>query len=69
MIESRRADGMVYFDFACEGCGAQGELGIDPKDGTKPFGCPEGCGATYIPWLYCEKFKLTCVVCPVGLDQ
>lgn len=43
-------DSEIEFDFVCDGCGAEGTLGILKKDGMAPFGCPEGCGATYVPW-------------------
>jgi hypothetical protein len=63
-----RIDGeWVYFDFFCLGCGAEGELGIPRSEGTNSFGCPEGCGATYVPWLHPLELRmqLECVVCPI----
>lgn len=65
MQETKREGGMVYFEFSCPGCGAEGELGLDlNKDGHKPFGCPDGCGSTFVPWLPDAHglYKLTCVV-------
>ncbi len=41
---------MVYFDFVCPGCKSEGELGIDTTEGYKTFGCPAGCGATFLPY-------------------
>src|SRR5579872_16983 len=59
-------EGKVIYDYVCEGCGAVGELGVS-TDIHAPFGCPEGCGATYIQWQWQHDgvFKLTSVVCPV----
>ncbi|MFH1739143.1 MAG: hypothetical protein ABIH23_09050 [bacterium] len=62
MIEKSQEGSMIYFDFLCPGCGAQGELGIDAKDGMKPLGCPEGCGSTFVPWKPDNKWRLKCVV-------
>lgn len=51
MTEIERQGTMVYFDFVCPGCGAQGKLGIDTKDRMQPFGCPEeDCGSSFVPW-------------------
>jgi hypothetical protein len=58
----------LLFHFVCEGCGAEGELELDKKDNLKSFGCPDGCGATYVPWKYLGEWNLECVVCPV-FDQ
>jgi hypothetical protein len=60
-------DGLDYFNFVCEGCGCEGEIGIPRKDGMKPFGCPEGCGATYVRWNPSRSVAeptLRCVVKP-----
>jgi hypothetical protein len=59
-----RDGSMVYFDFTCEGCGAEGRLGI-PSEHRDPVGCLEDCGATYILWKDGAGYKLTCVVCSV----
>jgi hypothetical protein len=41
-----------------------------PIDMHETFGCPEGCGATYIQWKNLEgQYTLTCVVCPVFEDD
>jgi hypothetical protein len=71
VTETRREGSMHYFAFVCPGCGAEGELGIDTRDGYTPFGCPEGCGAMFMPWEHpgTSKWKLTCVVCPVFEDD
>jgi hypothetical protein len=61
-------DGKAFYDFVCEGCGAEGNLGI-PTDLAGTFGCPEQCGATYYQWTYEGKIQLTCVVCPVFESQ
>lgn len=67
MKQKRSKGSMVYFDFVCPGCDATGELGIDTKDGMKPFGCPEGCGATFVPWQpTVARWELRCVVQPMG---
>lgn len=58
-----RVDGdTVYFNFKCS-CGAEGELGILASEGCKPFGCPEKCGNTYVPYrgIY-REWLLRCVV-------
>ena len=62
MVEKRREGSLVYFDFVCPGCGAEGDLGIDTKDGMTPFGCPEGCGSMFVPWNPGVKWELKCVV-------
>lgn len=49
--------------FCCEACGAEGELTLQKADGMKSFGCPEGCGATYVPCRTVGR-KLICVVLP-----
>lgn len=59
----------IVFNFVCEGCGAEGELQLDKSDGMKSFGCPEGCGATYVPWKYEGQWRLECVVCPIFEDK
>jgi hypothetical protein len=58
-------DDRVMYDFVCEGCGAEGRLGVPIDQHKKPFGCPEDCGATYIQWKHEGQFRLTCVVCPI----
>jgi hypothetical protein len=55
----------ISFHFVCDGCGAEGDLTLAKADGHKSFGCPEGCGATYVPWKYLGEWKLECVVCPI----
>lgn len=55
------------FKCECEDCDADGDLTLQKSDGYKPFGCPEGCGATYVPWqnpLHANKWELKCVVLP-----
>ena len=55
----------VLWRFVCEACEAEGELTLFKKDGMKPFGCPENCGATYIPWHpQPGAWQLRCVVMP-----
>ena len=64
-MEAKAVEGkIVKYSFICAGCKAEGDLGV-PIDQHKPFGCPEGCGATYVQWKYKEVFRLKCVVCPV----
>lgn len=55
----------TIWHFVCVGCGAEGELELLKADGMKPFGCPEGCGATYVPWKYLGEWTLKCVVMPM----
>jgi hypothetical protein len=63
MNEKRREELIVFFDFKCPACGAEGELGIDSTEGMHPFGCPENCGSTFIPWQpNGQQFVLKCVV-------
>ena len=54
----------TIWNFVCVGCGVNGELKLLKKDGMTPFGCPEGCGATYVPWKYLGQWQLKCVVQP-----
>jgi hypothetical protein len=52
----------------CEECGAEGDLTLDVKDGMRPFNCPEGCGAVYVPWknpLNFNRWELNAVVMPM----
>jgi hypothetical protein len=65
VAREREGDCYVY-DYICEGCKSKGELKV-PTDQTKSFGCPEGCGATYVQWdnSISDKTELMCVVCPV----
>lgn len=69
VAREREGDFHVY-DYICEGCESEGELKV-PVDRTKPFGCPEGCGATYVQWdnPISERTELMCVVCPVFEDD
>lgn len=39
-----KRDHCYFFDFVCEGCGAEGELGIPIDHAYKQIGCPEDCG-------------------------
>lgn len=55
----------VSFNFECECCEASGVLGLKKKDGFKPFGCPEHCGAVYVPWQHDGKWMVKAVVMPV----
>lgn len=58
----------AHFDYAYEGCEAQGDLQVGFDRSMRPFSCPEGCGATYIMWrnpLNRNRHELKCVVCPV----
>jgi len=68
-IETRDINGKqrecAVYAFKCEGCGAEGEIAV-PLVEFGPFGCPEGCGATYIQWRPpAGGYALQCVVCPV----
>jgi hypothetical protein len=62
MREKRREGNMVFFDFICPGCDAQGELGLIPAEGPT-VGCPEGCGSTFYLWQPSGGlYSLRCVV-------
>lgn len=65
MTATEIKDGKVFYDFICEGCGAEGLLGV--PDEKYNFGCPADCGARYIQWRPTtnEQWRLKCVVCPV----
>lgn len=64
----RESETELFFYFVCKGeCGAEGELGLLKEEGMKPFGCPEGCGATYVPWNDRGLWRLECVVLPVRM--
>lgn len=61
----RETKDRTVWKFTCEGCGAEGKLDLFKRDGMKPFGCPEGCGATYVPWRPTPiTWQLRCVVKP-----
>lgn len=64
----RTEAGHHYFDFVCPGCGGEGELGLRTDD-FKPFGCPEGCGATFVMWRPDKNPAIRCVVQPVFAKQ
>lgn len=62
----------AHYAYVCEGCGAEGNLRIGITQGMKPFGCPDGCGATYVMWrnpLNENRYELNCVVCPVFSEE
>ena len=64
------SEGRYNFHYVCEGCGSEGEIGIPVDVKYKTFGCPEGCGATYILWEPTPGHPaLKCVVCPVFEEQ
>jgi hypothetical protein len=52
------------YDFRCPTCGAEGELSM-PEDMREPFGCPEGCGTTYVQYRAHTHLHLRCVAWPV----
>lgn len=67
-MTAKRYDGTeIVFDFKCvvPECGAEGELGLQASDGSRPFNCPEGCGAVYAPFRMGGIWRLKCVVEPV----
>lgn len=67
MVDKR--DHCYVYDFVCEGCGSEGELKV-PIDECRSFGCPEGCGATYVQWFPPGKpATLRCVVRPYFSEQ
>ena len=55
-------DGNDEFAFVCPGCGAEGTLGVPRRLGMQPFGCPEGCGSTFVRWSPGLIPILKCVV-------
>lgn len=60
-----KRDGCYWYHFTCEGCGASGDMGVEVGEHGS-FGCPEGCGATYIQWHPTGHMAaLKCVVCPI----
>ena len=63
---SRETDEDIFFEYVCEceDCEARGEIGLLKENGMQPFDCPEGCGATYVPWKYNGRWQLKCVVLP-----
>ncbi len=61
----RSENGNDIFNFICVGCQSAGELSIPQSAGMQPFGCPEGCGATYVCWRPGETPVLKCVVQPL----
>jgi len=65
----RETPEQIFFHFVCDGCGSEGELGLEKKDGMMPFDCPEDCGAVYVPWkdeVLGRGWRLQCVVCPIS---
>jgi hypothetical protein len=61
----RTEDNSDWFHFVCMACESEGEIGIPREQGMKPFGCPEGCGATYVRWYpHGPEPSLKCVVRP-----
>jgi hypothetical protein len=63
-------DGKAKYDFVCEGCKSAGRLGVPIDLVGKTFGCPEGCGATYVLFKNLEgAWELMCVVCPIFEDE
>ena len=65
-VAKEKQGGFWVYEYVCEGCGSEGELKV-PVDEHGSFGCPEGCGATYIQWSnpLTARMELMCVVCPV----
>lgn len=63
----RTEDGKDFFHFVCVGCDAEGELGL-ASDDYRPFGCPAGCGSTYLHYRGDGGHKLVAVVAPVRSD-
>lgn len=59
-----------FFDFVCEGCGSEGEIGVPIEYAYKQIACPEECGAVYIMWFPTDAMPdLKCVICPVFEDE
>jgi hypothetical protein len=61
----RTEDGKDWFNFVCTGCQSEGEIGIPREDGMQPFGCPEGCGATYVRWYPKAEGNIPALKCVV----
>lgn len=56
------------FRCECEECDAEGDLELLTAEGHKPFDCPEGCGAVYVPWrnpMNFNRWELKAVVMPM----
>jgi hypothetical protein len=60
---------MLAFEFTCDGCKSEGRIELNESEFYKPFGCPEGCGATFILWHSPEGPAIQCVVCPIFEDE
>lgn len=64
------AEGIDRWHFACVCCGSQGELDIPVRERLQPFGCPEGCGATYVAYTgVTGRQELMCVVRPISAAE
>jgi len=61
MGSSNETQTAATFHFQCS-CGADGDLTLQKADGYKTFGCPEGCGNTYVPYQGPLRWMLRCVV-------
>ena len=60
----RTKKGNHRYRFRCPGCKCDGVL-IVPVGQRGTFGCPEGCGATFVQWTNSETPTITAVVVPV----
>jgi hypothetical protein len=60
---------MHWYNFKCEGCGSEGELGVPVGMSGSQFRCPDECGASYIQWDRLGTPDLMCVVRPIFEDE
>lgn len=63
-LRENRKEITFHFRCECEDCDADGELTLLKADGMRPFNCPEGCGAVYVPWRPQHIWILRCVIKP-----
>jgi hypothetical protein len=65
MLAKRVDAKYAHFHFVCPGCESGGDLSVGLIEKHKPFGCPEGCGATFVLWQHVISWRLRAVVVPV----
>jgi hypothetical protein len=61
MRSTKETPHTMTFAFRCS-CGAEGDLTLQKSEGCKSFGCPEGCGNKYVPYMALVGWRLRCVV-------
>lgn len=69
MKAKEKRDHKYWYDFKCEGCDEECDLGVPIQHGT-PICCPAGCGATYVQWYPPRVMAaLKCVVRPIYYES